>query len=192
MNLLGKAGIAVLSVVLGAPALMYAQDEPKQDPRPEPKTQDEVKPPKQEQSKPEAQQDETKPSKEEKKEEKEEKKQQENVKPPKGDESTTRQPAAQQGMSNGGSKAAGQGGGHIPDNQFHAHFGRAHTVVINQPVIVEGQPRFQFGGYWFIIAAPWPGDWLYTDQCYIDYVDGEYVLFDLLHPGVSIELTVVM
>lgn len=81
--------------------------------------------------------------------------------------------------------------GHIPDDQFHAHFGREHTVVIRQPVVVGGQPRFQFGGYWFAIADPWPVGWAYTDNCYIDYVDGEYFLFDLLHPGVRIALIVV-
>ena len=82
--------------------------------------------------------------------------------------------------------------GHIPDDKFREHFGRQHTVVIRQPVIVEGQPRFQFGGYWFVISDPWPAGWAYSDQCYIDYVDGEYFLFDLLHPGVRIALFVAM
>ncbi|HEY1658462.1 MAG TPA: hypothetical protein VGG14_08950 [Candidatus Sulfotelmatobacter sp.] len=81
--------------------------------------------------------------------------------------------------------------GRIPDDQFRAHFGREHTVVIHQPVVVGGQPRFQFGGYWFAISQPWPGGWAYTDDCYIDYVDGEYFLFDLLHPGVRVALIVV-
>jgi hypothetical protein len=81
--------------------------------------------------------------------------------------------------------------GHIPDDQFRAHFGREHTVVIHQPVMVGGQPRFQFGGYWFAISDPWPAGWAYTDDCYIDYIDGEYFLFDLLHPGVRVTLVVV-
>ncbi|MGD0986763.1 MAG: hypothetical protein ABR874_03060 [Candidatus Sulfotelmatobacter sp.] len=82
-------------------------------------------------------------------------------------------------------------GGRIPDDQFRAHFGREHTVVINHPTIVEGQPRFQYGGYWFAISDPWPAGWAYTDNCYIDYVDGEYFLFDLLHPGVRVAILVV-
>jgi len=82
-------------------------------------------------------------------------------------------------------------GGRIPEDQFRAHFGREHTVVIRQPVIVRGQPRFQFGGYWFAIVDPWPVGWAYTDDCYVDYVDGEYFLFDLLHPGARIALIVV-
>jgi hypothetical protein len=81
---------------------------------------------------------------------------------------------------------------HIPDAKFRASFGRQHRFVIKQPVIVEGQPRFQYSGYWFEIVDPWPAGWAYTDDCYIDYVDGEYFLFDVLHPGVSIALFVVM
>jgi hypothetical protein len=176
MKLVKHVGIGVLSLVLGVPAVMFAQDEPKRDePRPEPKAQDEAKPPKQEQPKPESKQDEMKPPKEAKPSK------QEDAKPVPGQQEEGNQKAPKQAMKSG----------HIPDNKFHANFGRSHTVVINQPVIVEGQPRFQYGGYWFVISDPWPGDWAYTDQCYIDYVDGGYFLFDLLHPGIRIALIVV-
>jgi hypothetical protein len=57
---------------------------------------------------------------------------------------------------------------------------------------VQGRPGFQYGGYSFIIVDAWPADWAYTDECYVDYIDGEYFLFDLLHPGVQVALTVVM
>jgi hypothetical protein len=166
------AGIGVLSMTLGVPALTRAQDdekprqeEPKPEPKAEPKApkQDEMKPPKQDQDKP------SKPA---------EKQQTESARPQEHGQNTA-QPAA-------GQK------GHIPDDKFRSHFGRQHTVVIRQPVIVEGQPRFQFGGYWFIISDPWPAGWMYTDDCYVDYVDGEYFLFDLLHPGVRVALVVVM
>jgi hypothetical protein len=83
-------------------------------------------------------------------------------------------------------------GGHIPDDRFRTQFGRSHTFVAQRPVIIEGQPRFQYGGYSFILVDPWPADWAYTDDCYIDYVDGDYFLFDLLHPGERIALFVVM
>jgi hypothetical protein len=39
---------------------------------------------------------------------------------------------------------------------------------------------------------PWPVGWGYGDDCYIDYIDGEYFLFDLLHPGVRIAIIVVL
>jgi len=84
-----------------------------------------------------------------------------------------------------------QRGAQIPAAKFHANFGRQHTFTVHQ-TIVQGQPRFQYGGYWFAIVDPWPVGWAYTDECYIDDVDGEYFLFDLAHPGVSIALFVVL
>jgi hypothetical protein len=89
-------------------------------------------------------------------------------------------------------RAAAQPGQRIPDDKFRSHFGRQHTFHVEKTVIVEGQPRFQYGGYWFALANPWPGDWAYTDDCFIDYIDGEYVLIDLLHPGVQIAVIVVV
>lgn len=82
-------------------------------------------------------------------------------------------------------------GARIPDDKFRAHFGRQHTFVVNRPVIVEGQPRFQYASYWFEIVDPWPVGWAYTDGCYIDFIDGEYILFDVLHPGVRVVVFVV-
>ena len=189
MKLSGSVGVGILSLVLGVPAALYAQDEPKQEPKPEPK-QEQAKPPKAEQPKPEAthpeaNQDEMKRPQQDKQEQKEEKnaqKQQE------------KQPTSggQEQVEHAQGVRPAKGGGRIPDDKFRANFGRSHTVVINRPTVVEGQPRFQYSGYWFVIADPWPADWLYTDQCYIDYVDGEYLLYDLAHPGVTIVLTVVM
>ena len=137
--------------------------------------QDEDKPPKQVEPKPEPKrQDEEKPRKQqEPNRQPEEVKQQEHR-----DQSHPDKPAGK--------------GTRIPDDKFREHFGREHTVVIKRPVIVEGQPRFQYGGYWFVISDPWPAEWAYTDQCYIDYVDGEYFLFDLLHPGVRVALVVTL
>jgi len=83
-------------------------------------------------------------------------------------------------------------GGRIPDDRFRANFGRAHVFVINRPVIVEGAPRFQYGGYWFVIAGPWPAGLAYTDQVYVDYIDGEYFLLCPAHPGVRVSINVVL
>jgi hypothetical protein len=88
--------------------------------------------------------------------------------------------------------AGGQRGGHIPDDKFRGSFGRQHTFVIHQATTVQGQPGFQYGGYSFILADGWPAGWAYTDDCYVDYIDGEYFLFDLLHPGVRIALIVIL
>ena len=54
----------------------------------------------------------------------------------------------------------------------------------------RGRPRFAYGGYNFEIAQPWPGGWAYTDDTYIDYVDGGYFLFNLRHPGVRVAVTI--
>lgn len=181
-KLFTMAGIGVLSMLMGIPALVWAQDdkpprqeepkqeEPKAEPHPDarqqekPQKQDEMKPPKQEEEKPPKHED---------------KQQHEQAQQPERPQYNQARPA------NGK-------GGRIPDDQFRAHFGRSHTVVIRQPVIVEGQPRFQYSGYWFAFSDPWPVGWAYTDDCYIDYIDGEYFLFDLAHPGVRIALFVVM
>ncbi len=80
----------------------------------------------------------------------------------------------------------------IPDDRFRAHFGHEHRFAINHPVFVAGRPRFQYGGYWFEILDPWPADWSYSDECYIDYVDDGYYLFDPLHPGFRIAVVIAM
>ena len=80
--------------------------------------------------------------------------------------------------------------GRIPEDRFRANFGREHVFVINRPVIVEGHPRFQYGGYWFGFGQPWPGDWAYTDDVYVDYVDGGYYLYNRVHPGIRISINI--
>jgi hypothetical protein len=98
--------------------------------------------------------------------------------------------AAQQGRARPAEKSA-----HIPDPQFRANFGRQHTFAVNRVIttttIVPNQTQFVFAGYTFIFLDPWPADWLFTDDCYIDYLDGEYFLFDALHPGIRVALFVV-
>jgi hypothetical protein len=155
--------LAILSVLVGCLGLAYAQDERPQEEKPA--QQEEAKPqPKQDQK------DQAKPSKQEKEDQKQGQKQ------------------SNDKMTSAGSANKG---GHIPDDKFRAHFGRSHTFTA-KTVIVQGQPQFQYGGYSFQLVEAWPVGWAYTDQCYIDYINGEYFLFDLLHPGVQIAVFVVM
>jgi len=78
---------------------------------------------------------------------------------------------------------------HIADNEFHAHFGREHHFRPGRVQVVEGRPQFYYSGYTFILADPWPVDWAYdSDDCYIDYMDGDYYLFNIRYPGVRILL----
>jgi hypothetical protein len=81
--------------------------------------------------------------------------------------------------------------GRIPDDRFRASFGEGHRFVINQPVMVGGYSRFQYGGFWFGFVEPWPEGWYYTDQVYVDYIDGEYFLFNPFYPGVRVAITFV-
>jgi hypothetical protein len=184
MKLSASVGIGILSLLLGVPAAVYAQDEPKQEePKPE-KRQDEAKPPKPEKTKPESgQQDEMKPPKQdEAKPSRQEQTQEKN-------ESKEQMRTAQQGGTN--ARPAGKGG-HIPDDKFRAGFGRSHSFTVQRTTVSGGQSGFVYGGYTFVFVDPWPAEWAYTDNCYVDYIDGEYVLIDLLHPGVQIVLTIVL
>jgi len=81
---------------------------------------------------------------------------------------------------------------HIPDERFHSNFGRSHTFTVQRTTVVEGRPGFVYGGYSFVLVDAWPADWSYSDDCYVEYVDGDYFLFNLLHPGVRVALFVVM
>jgi hypothetical protein len=178
MKLTRIVRILLLISFLGGSALIYAQEQrddakPPQDARPE------ATKPADDENKP-SRQDEAKPPK------------QDDVKPPREEGKPVNQEASRQAEHPEQSSTHTQQSGRIPDDKFRAHFGRQHTLVIKRPTIVEGQPRFQYSGYWFTIVDPWPVGWAYTDQCYIDYVDGEYLLFDLLHPGVRIALIVVL
>jgi Ni/Co efflux regulator RcnB len=78
----------------------------------------------------------------------------------------------------------------IDDEHFRAHFGHDHHFAIRHVTIVEGRSHFAYGGYNFAIVEPWPAGWSYNDNCYIDFVDGGYYLFNLRHPGVRVSVNV--
>jgi hypothetical protein len=164
MKLTTVVRILVLISLIGGSALIYAQEQ--RDEANAPRRQEEEKSSKQDEAKP--RKDEGKPANH-------------------GDAKVSKQAEHAEHAQHAGSPH-----GRIPDDKFHAHFGRQHTLVVNRITVVEGQPRFQYSGYWFTIVDPWPVGWAYTDECYIDDVNGEYFLFDLLHPGVGIAIVVVL
>jgi flagellar motor protein MotB len=88
--------------------------------------------------------------------------------------------------------ARNDGGNRIPNARFRAHFGREHGFRIDHPVMVSGSPRFHYGGYWFGFGEPWPVGWYYTDQVYVDFIDGGYYLLSPVHPGVRISISIVV
>lgn len=79
----------------------------------------------------------------------------------------------------------------IPDDRFRSNFGVDHHFHIGNPVLVGGYSRFQYGGFWFGFVQPWPSGWYYTDDVYIDYVDGGYYMFNPYYPGVRFSISVV-
>jgi hypothetical protein len=58
--------------------------------------------------------------------------------------------------------------------------------------MVDGYSRFNYGGYWFGFVQPWPSDWYYTDDVYVDYIDGGYYLCDPYYPDERISISVVL
>ncbi|HYW66564.1 MAG TPA: hypothetical protein VFB10_07650 [Candidatus Dormibacteraeota bacterium] len=85
-----------------------------------------------------------------------------------------------------------RGSGRIPDDHFRSHFGREHHFHMGNPVMVGGYSRFQYGGYWFGFVEPWPDGWYYTDDFYIDYLDGGYYMYNPYYPGARFAITVVL
>jgi flagellar motor protein MotB len=204
--------LAILSVLVGSAALVNAQDEKQQEEKPA--RQEEAKPqPRQEEAKP-PRQDEAKPSSQDRQVEKQDQKrgqeQSREQAKPEGQEhpqmqgehaQPTQEHPEIQGdrnrrgqehpeVQNGRGQRSGKGG-RIPDDRFRAQFGREHHFNA-RTVIVSGRPQFQYGGYNFELIDAWPADWAYTDDCYIDYIDGDYYLIDLVHPGVRLAVFVVM
>src|SRR5271165_499607 len=192
----GLMGTGLLGMLLMTGGTARAQDarDGARPPQEEPK-QDEARP-QQDDAKP--RQDEAKPPKEQAPSEAEDakpaKNEKQNDETKQNDQMKSGKEENRPQVNNGGDRATRvtpQHGQKIPDDKFRSHFGRQHTFRV-QTKVVEGQPRFQYGGYWFALANPWPADWAYTDDCYIDYIDGEYVLIDLLHPGIEIPVIVVV
>ena len=215
MRALGVISTTALFLLLGTTLPSYAQDEhhepeakPAQHEEPANPAQHEeqAKPEKQEkQAKPEKQEARAKPATQEKQAKPE--KQAAQAKPEK-------QPQARQVKQEGRSNTSGRpqrtaaqeqrqrvepalrlsarGSGRIPDDRFRANFGEGHTFVINQPVMVGGYSRFQYGGFWFGFLNPWPVGWYYTDNVYVDYVDGGYYLCNPYYPGTRVAISVVI
>jgi hypothetical protein len=92
----------------------------------------------------------------------------------------------------------GYNGYRIPNDRFRGDFGWGHGFRIGGLpfLVVGGYPRFQYGGYWFSLLDPYPGDWdsdwYDTDDVYVGYADNGYYLYNRRHPGVGIAVSISM
>jgi hypothetical protein len=183
--------LAILSVLVGSTALVYAQEKPQEDKS----RQEDTRGQKQDQQRgqeqsarpqgqehPEMQGDHNKPANQDTRGERQD--QQRGQEHPQMQNDRNQQHSEMRGNN-------GRKGGHIPDDRFRAQFGREHRFNARS-VIVRGQPQFQYGGYSFELVDAWPSDWSDSDDYYIDYIDGDYYLIDLVHPGIRLALFVVM
>jgi hypothetical protein len=192
-----------------------AQPEKQQQQAKAPKQEQQAKPEKQQQAQPEKQQQQAKAPKQEQQAKPEKQQQQEQAKSNKQQQQDTQQVKGQQQQhsqqqtvpSHGPQRTqeetatqhaqpalrlSTRGSGRIPDERFRSNFGREHEFRMGNPVMVSGYSRFQYGGYWFGYVEPWPAYWYYTDQFYIDYVDGGYYMYDPYYPGSRFAITVVI
>ena len=90
----------------------------------------------------------------------------------------------------------GYGGYYIPQQTYGLDFGSRHFFRIGGiPSLYLGYPRFQYGGFSFLLVDPWPeywvDNWYATDDLYIDYDDG-YYLYNRRYPQDRLAITIVM
>lgn len=201
MKRIGMISTVALFLLLGNTARSYAQQdqqEPAKPPKEEPKAKPTEKKPV---AKPaEKQQEQPKTDKQQKPEERQ-KQDQQQAKPAKQEEQAktyNRQPpqrtaeAQKQQSSRPAVRLSVRTTIRIPDDRFHANFGHEHVFVISEPVMVGGFSRFQYSGFWFGFIDPWPEGWYYTDDVYVDYIDGGYYLCNPYYPGVRVSISVVV
>jgi hypothetical protein len=168
MKLLGAIGISGLLLLLGSTAAAYApqeqSDKPeKQEEKAKPEKQDKQDKPAKQEAKPAKQEPQDKPA------------QQQNQK------------SAQQSQPDGRNPGSGDHG-RISDDHYRASFGSGHNFHVNQGDY--DHRRFDYGGYSFGFIDPWPVGWGYTDNVYVVYDDGAYYMYDVVHPGIRISVSI--
>ncbi|MGA9882788.1 MAG: hypothetical protein WBQ34_03610 [Candidatus Acidiferrales bacterium] len=78
--------------------------------------------------------------------------------------------------------------GRISDAHYRSSFGSQHRFHVSRNDYQHHM--FRYGGYSFRFVDPWPPAWAYSDPVYVVYVDGGYYMYDPVHPGLRITLTI--
>jgi hypothetical protein len=167
-------GCSALALMLSG-ASLYAQEPDKDKPKEEPK-KEEAKPA------PKPKQEEPKPA--------EKPKEAPKAKPEEHPANAPARPATQEHtvqQNNARTEQHNNGGARRqPDEKFRAQIGSSHHFRVTR----SSDRRVSYGGYYFTYSEAWPGDWSYDDDVYIDYIDGQYYLINIRHPGVRLLLVV--
>jgi hypothetical protein len=205
MKLLLVMGTAGLFLLLGSAA--DAQDRPESDAKPEAKKSDAKPEAKRSEAKPEAKRSEAKPeakpeAKSEAKPAAKPKSNSEGKPEAKSEAKSEGKPARQEEKSGGkqeqqkteqsrndGGKSGGGAHGRISEAHYSASFGSEHHFHVKQGDY--NNHRFNYGGYSFGFIDAWPAGWYYTDDVYVVYEDGEYYMYDVVHPGIHISVNII-
>ena len=172
---------------------------PKQEPQAKPeKQQQQANASKQNQAKPEKQQQQANASKQNQANSEKQQQQAKTQQQPRQQQARSSQPpqrtqaAIARQRSQPALRLSVRGSGRIPDDRFRSNFGSGHNFRMGNPVLVGGYSRFQYSGFWFGFVQPWPAGWYYTDDVYIDYVDGGYYMYNPYYPGARFSISVVI
>src|SRR5579864_1618958 len=196
MKVIGIIGTAALSLILGAAALAYAQQD-QDKPAPQDEKAQKDKSAKQE-DKNAKQQDKNNTTQREKsarqqdnnsKQEEKNAQQDKNNRQEKNDAQQNRNNKQDERNTQQAQRAGGNGRGRIPEDRFRANFGREHSFRVNQADYSRDR-RFQYGGYSFVFVDEWPSNWLYAQDVFVVEIDGVYYLCNPMYPGVNITLNI--
>jgi phage repressor protein C with HTH and peptisase S24 domain len=191
MKTIGIISTAALALLLGVPALSYAQDD--KDQKPEEKQEQKDKPA--EKAAPEdkdVKQEEKNTQQEDRNKQQEQKNAQQQDRNTKQEEKSSQQQDKNNQQQQKNAQQAQRGGNHggrIPDDRFQANFGRQHSFHVSQSDYSRDR-RFEYGGYSFGFVDAWPGNWLYTQDVYVIEIDGVYYLCNASYPGVNVALSI--
>jgi hypothetical protein len=78
--------------------------------------------------------------------------------------------------------------GRISDAHYRASFGNQHRFHVSRGDYQHHM--FRYGGYSFRFVDPWPPAWAYSDPVYVVYLDGGYYMYDPVHPGIRLSLSI--
>jgi len=194
MKSFGTMSTTALFLLLGLAVPAHARQEKQEESTKPPKQEQQAKPEKQQQAKPQQQQANSAKQQQQQQhsqqQAQQQQRQQQTASSHGGPQRTQQAMTAQRSQPQ--LRLSDRGSGRIPDDRFRSHFGREHHFHMGNPVMVGGYSRFQYGGYWFGFVDPWPVDWYYTDDFYIDYVDGGYYMYNPYYPGARFAITVVI